>query len=309
MLVTLGALLPVFLTILLGFLLCRYKVVKPDMWMALEHVTYYVLFPVLLAKTLAIADLTGAPVLGISAILLIAITVLVIFLFLFRNSLITRLHLTGPAFSSLFQTSTRWNTFAALAIIAALYGDAGLTLGAIGIITLIPLLNVLSVAVVTVYADGTTPSPARLAFLVARNPIIWSCALGIIWNLTGIILPPPLLSALTLIGSGALGIGLLALGAGLDPRSAFDHRAPVLVSTALKLLVMPMLVWATARMLEADQITQSVAIICAAVPAANASYILARQLGGDAPLISSTITAQIVVSAVTLPVIIYLAGG
>ncbi len=309
MLITLSALLPVFLTILLGYLLCRFNVVKPDMWLALEHVTYYVLFPVLLAKTLATADLSSAPVLGISVILLIAVTILVTGLLVFRKPLMSWLDLSGPAFSSLFQTSTRWNTFAALAIIAALYGDPGLTLGAIGIITLIPLLNVLSVVVVTICADGTTPRPARLAYLVAKNPIIWSCALGIVWNLTGIDLPFPLLSTLTLIGSGALGIGLLTLGAGLDPVSAFDRRTPVLVSSALKLLLMPFLVWVTARLIGTDQLTQSVAIICAAVPAANASYILARQLGGDAPLIASTITVQIIASALTLPFIIQFAGG
>lgn len=50
----------------------------------------------------------------------------------------------------------------------------------------------------------------------------------------------------------------------------------------------------------------AVAIICAAVPTASFSYVLARKLGGDAPLMARILTIQIIAAALTLPLMIWL---
>jgi len=47
-----------------------------------------------------------------------------------------------------------------------------------------------------------------------------------------------------------------------------------------------------------------VALIAATVPTAAASYILARQMGGDAPLMAEIITLQTVLAMITMPVIL-----
>ena len=49
----------------------------------------------------------------------------------------------------------------------------------------------------------------------------------------------------------------------------------------------------------------SAALICAAVPGASSSYILARQLGGDAPLMANITTAQTLAAMVTMPLILW----
>jgi hypothetical protein len=52
-----------------------------------------------------------------------------------------------------------------------------------------------------------------------------------------------------------------------------------------------------------------VAVLAGAVPTAASSYILARQMGGDAPLMANLITAQILLAIVTLPAMMWLAGA
>jgi len=47
----------------------------------------------------------------------------------------------------------------------------------------------------------------------------------------------------------------------------------------------------------------AIAVISASVPTATSSYILARQLGGDAPLAANLIAMQTVLSLITMPVI------
>lgn len=49
-------------------------------------------------------------------------------------------------------------------------------------------------------------------------------------------------------------------------------------------------------------------IICLAVPSASASYILARQMGGDAPLMAAILTAQTVLSFATMPILFLMFG-
>ena len=42
------------------------------------------------------------------------------------------------------------------------------------------------------------------------------------------------------------------------------------------------------------------------MPTAAASFVLARQMGGDAPLMANLITLQVIMAVVTLPLIIWL---
>ncbi|MBL1234874.1 MAG: AEC family transporter, partial [Rhodobiaceae bacterium] len=46
-------------------------------------------------------------------------------------------------------------------------------------------------------------------------------------------------------------------------------------------------------------------LLCSAVPGASSSYILARQLGGDATLMASLITGSTLLAAFTIPAALY----
>ena|ERR1700681_2678889 len=60
MAIVMAALLPVFLLIVLGFVLKRSLMRLETQWHGLERLTYYVLFPALLLQTLVKADLSSA---------------------------------------------------------------------------------------------------------------------------------------------------------------------------------------------------------------------------------------------------------
>jgi hypothetical protein len=44
--------------------------------------------------------------------------------------------------------------------------------------------------------------------------------------------------------------------------------------------------------------------VCSAVPTAPSAYVLARQMGGDAPLLAQIITLQTILAAITMPIAI-----
>jgi predicted permease len=72
----------------------------------------------------------------------------------------------------------------------------------------------------------------------------------------------------------------------------------------LKLLIMPAIAISIALALGLTGANLTVVACCTAVPAASNSYILARQLGGDAPLMAQIITVETVLAVFTMPVAI-----
>ena len=113
-------------------------------WHGLERLTYYVLFPALLIQTLVKADLTKVPVAGVGGALLLS--VLADVAVVPRAAAPARPRsVDGPAFTSIFQGATRWQTYVALAVSGNLFGDLGLALASVAMVAIIPLVNVFSV--------------------------------------------------------------------------------------------------------------------------------------------------------------------
>jgi|RhiMetdeSRZDD1v2_1073273.scaffolds.fasta_scaffold50591_5 malonate transporter and related proteins len=304
----LSALLPVFITILVGAALRATAFIGDDQWRAVDHICYYVLFPAIIVKEIAGADFTGLPVARMALALMAGVIVMSVLLLLLRRPLAILLNLNGPQFSSLFQGATRWHTFIALAIVPPLFGADALALAAIAAAAMTPLLNVINVAVLGVYAAGKPPRASALLLAIIKNPFVLSCVVGILFHSLGLVPPKLLLDVLDIIGKGALGLALLAAGAGLRFEELKATGTTAALATALKLGLMPLLVFLLTSLLGVSGTAQHVAVICAAVPTGSGAYVLARQLGGDAPLVASILTLQVIVAALTLPAITTLLG-
>ena len=217
MAVVIAALLPVFLLIVLGFILKRSLMRLETQWHGLERLTYYVLFPVLLVQTLVKADLSKVPVAGVGGALLLS-ALLMSLLCLALRPLLARAGVDGPAFTSIFQGATRWQTYVALAVSSNFYGDTGLALASVAMVAIIPLGNVFSVAVLAHYASPEKQSARAIVMTVIRNPLIWACAIGLAINVLHLPLPTIWHEVADALGRSSLAIGLLVTGAGLHLR-------------------------------------------------------------------------------------------
>lgn len=308
MIVVLGSLLPIFLLILLGHCLKHYNVVPEDMWRGVEQLGYWVFFPSLLTATMARADLETIEISAISLTMVAAFTTMGALLLLTRMPLTKALGVGNASFTSIFQCSTRWNGFIALPIAVELYGETGTALVAIVMACLVPLANALNIIVLAKYASEQPPPWSRTAYIVFRNPFIWATIIGLIINLLQIPIYKPLMTTLDLLGGAALGTGLLMVGAGLLLHYALPPKLPTLFGTMTKLLLTPGLVAVWALVFGLTGVGFAVAIICASVPTAMNGYLLAKQMGGDAPLQAATTTLQTVFSFVTIPLLVWAVG-
>src|SRR5450631_1907511 len=307
MAVVMAALLPVFLLIVLGFVLKRSLLRLETQWHGLERLTYYVLFPVLLVQTLVKADLAKVPVAGVGGALFIS-ALLMSLLCLGLRPVLARCAIDGPAFSSIFQGATRWQTYVALAVSGNLYGDVGLALASVAMVAIIPLVNVFSVAVLAHYASPEKPSLRAIALTVVRNPLIWACAVGLAVNVLQIPVPRMLHEVAEALGRSSLAIGLLVTGAGLHLEGLFRTSAAAALAVFLKLILMPAVAVGLALLFGLSGTNLAVVVCCTAVPTSSSGYVLARQMGGDAPLLAQIITLQTIFAAITMPVVIALAA-
>lgn len=302
----LPAVAPVFLLILLGHGLRRFGLLGEAFWDGAERLTYFVLLPALLLSTLAEASLGGLTVLPMAAAIVVTILAGAMLLILLRRVFA----LEGAAFTSLFQGSLRQNTYIGLALAAALFGPMGLGAAALAVALTVPLVNLLSVAALARHGSQADPSLPGTLKKILRNPLILACLLGIAVNQAGLGLPPVIDPLIAILGRGALPLGLLAVGAGLRlATGAGDGRADgrdLALACGLKLALMPVLAALACWGFGASGVAASVAVLFNALPAATSSYILARQLGGDAPLMARIITLQTALSIGSLPLVLIL---
>lgn len=305
------ALAPIFILIVIGHLLKRWNFLTEPFWASAEKLTYYVTFPPLLAYSLAKADLGGLAWEAV-AIGMVGATLAVGAL-----ALATRRAMGGTpeAFTSAFQGAVRPNTYIGLAGAASLFGAEGVTLTAVCIAAVVPLVNVLAVACISAFV----PRPGRSVVMatvlgIARNPLVLGCVVGITLNLTGIGAPLIVGDLMRILGAAALPIGLLAVGAGLALDSLRGTGGPLLASCALKLVALPLIALLILAVLwligvEVSPTALGITVLYAALPCSASSYVLARQMGGDAPVMANIITLQTLLAAGTIPALFVALAG
>ncbi len=295
--------LPVFALILVGNVLRRRGFPGDDFWAPVERLVYWVLFPALLVTTLAEADFTRLAAGRMVVTIVTAILVMTAITLALRPIL----GVTGPTFTSVYQGTVRMNAYIGLSVALGVYGTEGLAAAALTVAAFVPLVNVLGVLILARYGSNAQPGLRRTVVMLARNPLIVACALGGSLNLTGIGLPPVIGPVLDILSRAALPLGLLAVGAALNLGAVRRSVAIVLGTSALKLLGLPALAALGVWLVGLRGVEAFVALLFAALPTATSSYILARQLGGDAPLMANLVTVQTLASLLTLPVVLSLA--
>jgi malonate transporter and related proteins len=107
-------------------------------------------------------------------------------------------------------------------------------------------------------------------------------------------------------GQASLAIGLLVTGAGLHFEGLTRSSLAAAVGVGLKLVVMPALALMLAVWFGLTGPSLVIVAVCAAVPTSPSAYVLARQMGGDAPLLAQIITSQTILAAATMPIAIAL---
>jgi predicted permease len=158
-------------------------------------------------------------------------------------------------------------------------------------------------------AHGSRTTAMVTAKHVVLNPMVLSTLIGMLLSVLGLRMPGPVTAYLGILADALTPCALFAIGLGLsiDGLRANIGRASLL--SAVKLVVMPLIVYGLSVWLGLAPLYTIAAVICAAVPTAKTVYILAGEYRCEEMMVASTVSMTTLASVISLVVWLYALSG
>ncbi len=296
---------PVFLLIILGNFLRRIKVPDVSFWEINDKLCYWVLIPALLFHYISQINLSSEMLYSYSIIIYVGFIIAILTVFLLGKLL----GYPPERWTSILQGAVRQNAFIALAITGSLFGDEGLKIASIFMLIYVPSINIIIVTTMVMNFGQSKKNASNNELItvfieLSKNPFILAMITGLIFSIIQSEKLKVIIDTSGLLGSAALPIMLLTIGAKIKVRDLALTITPIIISNFLKLFALPIIAFFVANYLELSEIEVIVAVIFSAVPTAVSSHTLARQFGADDQLMTSIITTQVILSFITIPILL-----
>ena len=302
----LNSLFPVFALIVLGMALKRWRLTTTDFLNASDRLVYFIFFPALLFWKIGGSPPSAAGT-GKFYLAVILAVVLIYLLSLAYIAWRVRAFQAGAFHQSCF----RFNTYIGMAVVLTSLGEDSVRPFGILVGFLIPLNNVLSVATLSWFAEGSLKGRIRIlqaGRAMASNPLILACVSGVIYSRIVGFFPPFIENGLALMGGMTLPLALLSIGGGLELTGLRDHLELALVSAGFKLLLLPLVGWLLMRWMHIGGIDLQIGMIYFALPISPGTYVLSSQLNSDTSLAATTIVLSTALSLIPLAVVLAVFG-
>jgi malonate transporter len=284
-------LLPDFLLIMTGFLLCRYTAFDRPVWDVVERLVYWMLFPALLFASIVKSPIRigDASTLALGGASICLVGMLLATALRWVPGVDARLQASGA------QVAFRFNSYIALALADRLYGSQGVTWIAVLIAVCVPLCNAGAVWSLARHGGQNTWRE------IARNPLIIGTLAGLLVKLSGLSLPGWSVETISRIGQAALPMGLLAVGAGLKMTGL--RAAPGLAGALLFIRhgILPLLAITLGSYLPLSVAQHGILVAFASLPTASSAYVLAMRMGGNGPFVAGLITVSTLLGMISVP--------
>lgn len=300
---SLNATMPVFLVILIGYILNRMGMFKEGFISSSNKFIFNVCLPVMvfadLAKENIIASFNGSLVIYSAVITTIAFGVI----WLCARLFIKDRSIIGAFVQASYRSSVAVMGFA---FMQNIYGSSGLI--PMIIIGCVPLYNIYAVTVLTFEAEDAQNDPdkknkmKKAAVGIIKNPIIIGIIAGCIGSLLNVYsyMPPIIDKTLTNLSQIATPLSLIVIGASFEGRKAIAKIKPTAVCCAVKLIIMPLVFLTAAVLLGFRNEALLALVIMLGSPTTPSCYIMAKNMKNDGVLTSSVIAATTLLSSVTL---------
>ena len=298
LILSLNATVPIFLLMILGFLLKKLGVIDDVFASKMNKFVFLVPLPVLLFEDLSTVDFAQVWnmkfVLFCFVVTLVCIILAALVSFLWHDKSIQ-----GEFIQASYRSSA---ALLGIAFIQNIYGNAGMA--PLMIIGSVPLYNIMAVVVLSFFKPDRKKLDKEVWKTtlkgIVTNPIILGIAAGLLWSALRLPMPSILEKTVSDIGAVATPLGLMAMGASFDIKKAFGKVKPAAAASVMKLvlfaaLFLPLAVWMGFRREEL------VAILVMLSSATTVScYVMARNMGHEGVLTSSVVMLTTLFSAFTM---------
>ncbi|MDF9744260.1 AEC family transporter [Natrinema salsiterrestre] len=296
-----GRLLALLVVLLVGTGLRTTGVLDTRRTELLNALAYYVALPALIfvsTYTRSIGDLLTPALLG---------GLLVVVLSTAGLAWLAHRHLDSRARRSVAIVQSYHSNlgYLGLPLVAATF-DASVTAIASVVLGVVTLAQLPLTIVVLSALNGADASIRREIRGLATNLVLVSLFAGLAVGSIGVSIPSTAASGLDAVGSIALPIALLCVGASLQiDLPSVDVGATAAV-VALKVGLMPVIAWTVFSALAVDSATFTASVVMLGTPTAVSTFVFANELGGDSEFASLNVFVTTLASIVTMFVLISL---
>jgi len=273
----LGAAFPVFALVACGVLAGRFRLINPGSSEALNRFVYAFALPAMLFIAVyrgSMDELLGSGSFMLGVVLATFGTALAGFAlsyYLWRGT-------AGESVMRALNASFANTGYLGIPLVSVAYGEHAALPAALATVA----TNIVSFAVAIVclelLANPRGGGVAKALAGVARSPLIWPIALAVVVVAAGVKIPLPVERFASLLAAAAGPCALFAIGlfvSQLSIREGFRASWP---TSALKLVLHPLLMAALAYgLLAIDPFWAKVAIVCASLPLGATAFVLAQR--------------------------------
>lgn len=298
---SLNATIPVFLLMVLGYILKICKLVDAPFVKTLNSFNFKITLPVLLFRDIATSDFSA--VWDTRYVLFCFLVTLFCIVIIWTGSAL--FYKNKACIGEFVQASYRSSAAVlGIAFIENIYGNSGMA--PLMIIGTVPLYNIAAVLVLSFTKPGQAGlnKSTLLSSLkdIATNPIILGILLGMLVSVSGIEFPFIVTKTIGSVSSLATPLALIGLGAGFEGRKALKQIKPTVVCSLLKLVVQPLIFLPLAVYLGFTGEKLVAILIMLGAPTTVSCYIMAKNMGHEGTLTSSVVVATTFFSSVSITV-------
>ena len=296
---SLNATIPIFLIMVIGYILKNLKVMDETFVKNLNSFNYKITLPVLLFKDISESDFSSVwdtkYVLYCFLVTLFCIAVIWIFSgILFKNK-----NLLGEFVQASYRGSA---AVLGVAFIQNIYGTSGMA--PLMIIGTVPLYNIAAVLILSFTgpnATGLTKVSAKKSIKgIITNPIILGIILGLIASMLPVSAPTIVSKTINNIAVLATPLALLGLGAGFEGKKALSEIKPTIICSLTKLMIQPALFLPLAIWLGFRTEKLVALLIMLGAPTTVSCYIMAKNMHHEGTLTSSVVVTTTFLSSITI---------
>lgn len=305
LLFSLNATIPVFLVMVIGYLLNLFHIVDASFVKTLNSFNYKITLPVLLFRDIAESDFYSVwdtrYVLYCFFVTLFSILLIWTAAKLFYHNK-TQL---GEFIQASYRSSA---AVLGIAFITNIYGTSGMA--PLMIIGTVPLYNIAAVLILSFTGPNShgfnKKSLGNSIHQILTNPIILGILLGMIVSACHISFPVILTKTIYNISVLATPLALLGLGAGFEGRKALKELLPTSAASFIKLIVLPAVFLPLAIWMGFTEEKLVAILIMLGSPTTVSCYIMAKNMGHEGTLTSSIVVATTFLSSISLTFFLFL---
>lgn len=169
----------------------------------------------------------------------------------------------------------------------------------------LPIINIMVVIILQFYGTVKTNS-RQIARGIMSNPLIIAAVLGVLFRLSGLVIPAWFNQPLLAMGRIASPLALIVLGGQFNFHRSSKYVRELILGVSLRLIIVPVLALLGAIMLgfRGEVLVAYLALF--ASPVAVSSHLLAQQMGGDHELAAQLLVYTSVFCIFTLLIFIFI---